>query len=363
MIDPNDLPDLPELMIAGPGELHDVDLAASGHQVIAHYGDVWTALHDETVRAVGDLIGAENPPYVVPGSGTTTLEMAILNLTSPGDRVLVVDTGFFGRRLAEIAKALGCEVTTTPVEVGQPADPEAIAQHAAGMDAVIATHVETSTGVRHPIQRIADAAHRAGAIAIIDGIASAGGEHVQVDGWEIDAFVTATQKGLESPPGLGVLALSQAGKQAIARREVGPRSWCLDVAVWDKYRTDWASWHPHPVTMPTPTFLALASSMKRIKAHGPSAWIEARSTLATMCRDGLASLGFEPVPTQGVGANLVVAAWADDPARVQKHLLAEGLMISGGLGPTHDKAIRVGLMGRTATEGSVARLLDILSHI
>lgn len=363
MIDPNDLGDLPELMIAGPGELHEVDLAASGHQVIAHYGDLWTSLHDQTVRAVGDLVGASEPPYIVPGSGTATLEMALVNLTEPGDRVLIADTGFFGVRLIEIATALGCEVSTVPVEVGHPVDPQVVAEQAKGTRAVLVTHVETSTGVRHPIRDIAEAAHGVGAITIVDGIASAGGEHVEVDAWKIDAFVTSTQKGLESPPGLGVLAFSPEGKQAALSRRERPRSWYLDVAVWEKYRTDWASWHPHPVTMPTQTFLALASSMKRIKGHGVAAWIEARSALAAMCRDGLASLGLPPVPVDGSGANLVVAAWSDDPARLQKHLLAEGLMISGGLGPTHDKAIRVGLMGRTATEGSVARLLDVLSHL
>ncbi|MCA1705768.1 MAG: hypothetical protein LC808_21890, partial [Actinobacteria bacterium] len=82
--------------------------------------------------------------------------------------------------------------------------------------------------------------------------------------------------------------------------------------------------------------------------------------LAKKCRDGLRSLGLEPVPHEGVEANLVVAAWADGPAPIQRHLLEHGIMISGGLEPTQGKAIRIGLMGRTASDEMVDRVLKLI---
>lgn len=353
---------MPELMIAGPGELHDGDLEVLGRQVIAHYGDVWTEIHGRVLELLGELLGASQPPYLIPGTGTTCLDAAFFNLFEPGQKVAVANTGFFGLRLMEIARQHRLEVTEVPVEVGAPVDADAVAEAARGMDGVCTTHVETATGVRHPIKEIAQAAHDAGAVCLVDGIASIGGELASVDGWGLDALVTGPQKGLEAPPGLGILALSPGGRARRARRTQAPESWYLDVEVWDWYRREWGAWHPHPVTMPTNLVMALASSVERILADGLEAVVARRADLAKRCREGLRHAGLEPVPAAGAEANLVVAMWAGDPVAIQKHLLDNGIMISGGLTPTQGKAIRVGLMGRTATEEMVDRVVDAVAE-
>ena len=357
-IDPRKLPDMPELMIAGPGELHEEDLDALGQQVMAHYGDFWTQLHDETIGLLSQLLGAEDRPYLIPGTGSTCLDAAVMNLFEAGQRVVVANTGFFGTRLAQIAEAHRLDVVEVPVEVGSPIDPNRIADAARGAQGVFTVHAETATGVRHPIEEIADATHDAGAVFVVDGISSVGGERVAVDSMGLDAVVTSTQKGLEAPPGLGVIALSERGRERVEARSQRPRSWYLDLETWDWYRREWGSWHPHPVTMPTNLVLALNSSLQRILERGTDSWVDERAALAARCRDGLIDLGFEPVPQAGYEANLVVAMWADDPAALQQHLLeSHHIMISGGLPPTDGKAIRVGLMGRTATVDMVERVL------
>jgi alanine-glyoxylate transaminase/serine-glyoxylate transaminase/serine-pyruvate transaminase len=358
-IDPRKLPDMPELMIAGPGELHDDDREALGQQVIAHYGDLWTQFHSETLDLLGELLGAEDIPYLLPGTGTTCLDAAAANLFEPGQKVVVAQTGFFGTRLSEVARAHRLEVVDVEVEVGEPTDPQRVADalESSGADGVFTVHVETATGVRHPIQEIAEVARAAGAIYLVDGIASVGGEIVRVDEMGIDAVVAGTQKGLEAPPGLGVIALSPRGRARVDRSE-RPQTWYLDLKRWDWYRKEWGSWHPHPVTMPTNLVLALASSLRRILEVGLQAWVQQRADLAKRCREGLRGQGLEPVPRAGAEANLVVAAWTDQPEAIMKYLLEkENIMISGGLTPTVGKAIRVGLMGRTATEQMVDRVL------
>ena len=348
---------LPEMMIAGPGELHQQDLEVLGRQVIAHYGDIWTDLHAQAVDAVGRVLGADKP-YVMPGSGSTCLDAAIFNLLEPGQRVVVTGTGFFGGRLMELARQHRLEVTEVEVEVGLPVDPARVADHVEGAEGVITTHVETATGVRHPIEDIARVAHDAGAVCVVDGIASVGGEALDVDEMGLDAVVTASQKGLEAAPGLGILGLSAAGRERVAARSTRPESWYLDLHVWDWYRREWGGWHPHPVTMPSNLVLSLLSSIQRMEEVGLEEWVAARADLAKRCREGLRDLGLEPIPAAGAEANLVVAAWTDDPGAIQKHLLEhEGIMISGGLTPAHGRSIRIGLMGRTATEDMVDRLL------
>jgi alanine-glyoxylate transaminase/serine-glyoxylate transaminase/serine-pyruvate transaminase len=356
-VDPRKLPEMPELMIAGPGELHEEDLDVLGHQVIAHYGDVWTDLHGETIAALGKLVGAKDP-YLIPGTGTTCLDSALFNLFEAGQKVVVANTGFFGTRLMQIASAHRLEVVEFPVEVGAPIDVAALADRFDGIDGVLTVHVDTATGVRHPIEDIARAARDTGIFYVVDGIASVGGELVDVDGMGIDALVTGTQKGLESPPGLGVVALSDRGRERVAARSEPPDSWYLDLKTWDWYRREWGAWHPHPVTMPTNLVMALASSLRRILEIGVEAWVGRRAELAAHCRAGLSELGLTSVAQAGYEANLVVAMWVDEPIAILKHLLEnEGIMISGGLDPTMDKAIRVGLMGRTATKEMVDRVV------
>ena len=350
--------DMPALMIAGPGEVYDETLEVFGRQMIAHYGDIWTDLHQRTIEMLGQLLGAADSPYLIPGTGTTCLDAALFNVFEPGQKVVVANTGFFGVRLIEMARQHRLEVTEVEVPVGSAIDPNAIRDAAKGADGVLSVHVETATGVRHPIEEIAQAAHEAGAAYMVDGIASVGGELVNVDRMGIDVLVTGTQKGLEAPPGLGILALSSAGRERVSARKERPESWYLDLEVWDWYRREWGAWHPHPVTMPTNLVLALLASMQRILETGIDGVVAGRADLAKRCREGLRNLGLEPVPEPGAEANLVVASWADDPTAIQKHLLDKGIMISGGLTPTHGKAIRVGLMGRTATEEMVENVLE-----
>jgi len=351
---------MPELMIAGPGELHEEDLEVMGRQMIAHYGDVWTQVHNETVEALGKLLGAKDLPYVIPGTGTMCLDSALFNLFERGQRVVVANTGYFGDRLVTIARAHRLEVTELAIEPGAAIDPGQIAKVVAGHDGVLSVHVETATGVRHPIEEIAKVANEAGAVYLVDGIASVGGELLDVDGMGLGALVTGSQKGLEAPPGLGIIALGAEGRAKVEARGERPDSWYLDLKTWDTFRDEWGAWHPHPVTMPASLILALASSLQRIAEVGLDEWVERRAALAKRTREGLRELGLPPVPQAGVEANLVVAAWADDPAKIQQHLLSKGLMISGGLAPTHGKAIRVGLMGRTANEAMVDRVLDLV---
>ncbi|MGI8775612.1 MAG: pyridoxal-phosphate-dependent aminotransferase family protein [Actinomycetota bacterium] len=361
-VDPRKLPDMPDLMIAGPGPVHDEDLEIMGRQVIAHYGDLWTEVHATMLAELGELLGAADTPYVIPGTGTACLDAAVMNLFEPGQKVIVANTGYFGDRALELARTHRLEVVEVPVEVGAPIDVQRIADVVEGAAGVITVHVETATGVRHPIEEIARVANEAGAVYMVDGIASAGGEIIDVDAMDLGVLVTGTQKGLETAPGLGILALGPRGRERVEARSERPYSWYLDLKTWDRFRDEWGAWHPHPVTMPTNLVLALASSIRRIQEEGLEAWVARRAALAKRTRDGLRRLGLEPIPQEGYESNLVVAAWADDPLKIQKHLLSKGLMISGGLVPTAGKAIRLGLMGKTATEEQVDRALELIAE-
>lgn len=352
---------MPALMIAGPGELHAEDLEILGRQVIAHYGDTWQALHEQAVERAGKVLGAADLPYLIPGTGTTCLEAAVLNLFDSGQRVVIINTGFFGIRLRELAIAHRLEFVEVPVAPGEVLDLDKVRDAAKGAHGILSVHVETATGTRLPIEDIARVASEVGALYMVDGIASVGGELLNVDDMGIDVVVTGTQKGLEAPPGLGVIAFSAKGREVIESRSEPIPSWYLDIKRWDWYRQEWPH-HPHPVTMPTSLVLALSASSQRILDVGLEAWVGRRADLAKRLREGLNNLGLGPVAPAGFEANLVTAAWADDPNKIIGYLLEHGIQISAGLEPTTGKVIRIGLMGATATDEMVDKVLGLVAE-
>lgn len=354
----------PRLMIVGPGELHASELAVMGEQMQAHYGDTWVAQHAELLDGLKRFLGCSEDPYVIPGSGSLSLEMAFLNLFEPGARLVILDTGFFGNRLVEIATALGFDVSVLPVGVGAVADPglvaDAVAAHRA--TGVAVCHVDTSTSVRHPIAAIAEAVRAHGAITLVDGIASVGGETLDVDAMQLAGVVTASQKGLESPPGLGILALGTSGRERITARTQPVASFYLDLARWDWYRLNWPH-HPHPITMPVSLMLAMSSSIDRILAHGLDRTIAEKHRLAARVRSGLEALGLEPVAPPDAQAGMIVAARTDRSAEIVAALLKEQIQIAGGLAPLAGAAIRVGIMGATATDDMIDRTLEAIGKV
>jgi alanine-glyoxylate transaminase/serine-glyoxylate transaminase/serine-pyruvate transaminase len=343
-------------MIPGPAALPADGREILGGPVLAHYGEVWPALHADVVAAVGAVLGCREP-HLIPGSGSAALDAAVFNLFEPGQRVVVPMTGYFGARLADIARAHGLAVLEVPVEVGAPVSPERVADALPGAHGLLCVHVETSTGVRHPVEALAAGTDL---VVVVDAVASAGGERLAVDRLGADAVVTAGQKGLDGPPGLGVVALSERGRDRVASRSWDCPSWYLDLRRWERHRRE-DSWEPHPVTMPTTALLALLAGVRGILRSGLAARVAHRAALAARLRDGLAGLGLPPVPRPGVAANLVVAAWADDPDAVAARAARAGLLIARGLGPTAGRAVRVGLLGRTATDAMVDRLLTALA--
>ncbi|HEX2418769.1 MAG TPA: aminotransferase class V-fold PLP-dependent enzyme, partial [Micromonosporaceae bacterium] len=294
---------------------------------------------------------------LLPGTGSAGLDAALFNLFEPGQRVVVPDTGYFGARLVDLAQAHGLDVVVVPVPVGQPVSLDRVTDALSGaVHGLLCVHVETSTGVRHPVTEMA-ALTGPNVAVVVDGVASAGGESFTVDKSDVDLFVTASQKGLEGPPGITILAASSCGRARIRARSGRCQSWYFDLLRWDEHRTHDA-WEPHPVTMPTTVLIALLDRIQRILQAGQYAWLGRRTALASRVRRGLLELGYEPVAAPGFQANLVVAAWVEDPDRLADRVLRKaGIMIGRGLGPTEGQAVRIGLLGRNATDEMVDRLL------
>ena len=157
----------------------------------------------------------ESPVLVWPGSGSAGWEIAIVNLLSPGDAVIVTTCGDFGDRFANVAERLGLRVTRLAKPWGQAVQPNDLStalDATPSCKAVLITHNETSTGVTNPLPELAAVARDAGCLVIVDAVSSAGALPLQVDDWGLDFVLSGSQKAWMVPPGLVITA-------------IGPRAW------------------------------------------------------------------------------------------------------------------------------------------
>jgi len=194
-----------KLMIPGPVGVEDEVLAAMAEPVRAHYGPAWLEIYDETLERLKRIFGTQNNMLLLTGPGSAGLEAALGSLAGRGDKVLVAYNGFFGERMATIARSHGLEVRTVEAQLGQPVDPEAIRKLLAAerdIQAMAVVHLETSTGVLNPLQEIVTTAGEFGVPLILDAVSSLGGMPLPVDEWGIDVCVTVGNKCLAGPIGL-----------------------------------------------------------------------------------------------------------------------------------------------------------------
>ncbi len=192
-----------------PREVRD----AQAQPMIDHRGTEFGEMQREIVAGIGQLIGTSSDVVLLTGSGTGSLEAAVVNTLSPGDRVLAVSIGSFGDRFAAIAAAFGASVDRLEFDWGTTADPDALAERlrreAKPYRAVLLTHNETSTGVTNPLPALTRAIRDAPGepLVLVDGISGLGAMPFDMDALGVDLVVSASQKAWNASPGIAIAAV------------------------------------------------------------------------------------------------------------------------------------------------------------
>jgi alanine-glyoxylate transaminase/serine-glyoxylate transaminase/serine-pyruvate transaminase len=292
------------LMIPGPVEVSPRVLEAFSAPPPGHTAPALIEAFGGALESMRRVWSAEpaSQPFVVGGGGTVAMDMAVANLISPGDRVLVVNTGYFSDRLAEMLRRQGAAIVEVSAEPGDAPSPEevrvALAAQPAGAAeggpwrALFATHVDTSTGVRVDPAPLARLAREHGMLSIFDGVCAAAGEPFDMAGWDVDVYLTASQKALGLPPGLALMVASPRAMAArAARRGPSPPMYL-----------DWEEWRPvmrayevrRPAyfsTPPTNLVLALAAGLAEIESEGAAARVARHARAAKALRAAWQVLG------------------------------------------------------------------------
>jgi alanine-glyoxylate transaminase/serine-glyoxylate transaminase/serine-pyruvate transaminase len=360
------IPDTFKRVLLGPGP-SDVDprvLQAMSQPTIGHLDPKFLEILDEIRELLQYTFQTKNKlTFAVSGTGSAGMEACVVNLIEPGTSMLVCVNGVFGQRMTDVAHRCGANISTVEVEWGQVFEPEKIANALKKKPAKVVgiVHAETSTGAGQPIEHISRIVHDAGALLIVDTVTSLGGMEVDVDGWQIDACYSGTQKCLSCPPGLAPITFSDAAVEAIENRKTKVQSWYLDTSMIRKY---WGSERLYHHTAPINMNYALLESLRIIKEEGlEKRWARHLANHKAL-RAGLSAIGIEYLAQAGYELpmlNAVAIPDGVDDVKVRRQLLKEfNIEIGGGLGQFKGKAWRIGLMGSACILSNVMLFLAAL---
>ncbi len=356
------------LMGPGPSGANPRVVAAMSKPLLGHLDPDFLRMMDRCRVMLREVFQTSNQvTLATPGTGTSGMEAAVMNLVEPGDRVVVGVCGYFGERIAQMAERAGGVVTRVASPWGQPADAsavEAAVRSTGNVKLVAIVHAETSTGAETPVEPFARIAREAGALLLVDCVTSLGGMPVRADAWGADAVYSGTQKCLSAPPGLAPLTLSARAWDAVRARETPCNTWYLDLqlleAYWDERRT---YHHTAPISM----VYALHEALALVLEEGLERRWARHERNGRALQAGLEGLGLELHAQAGyrlpVLTTVRIPEGVDDAAVRGALLRRAGIEIGGGLGELRGKVWRIGLMGESSTAGNVLLLLNTLGRL
>ena len=335
------------LRIPGPTPLPDEVFAAMQHAMIDHRGSEFAAVGKRVSAGLKTICQTRGDVLLFTCSGTGGLESAVVNSLSPGDRVLAFVAGWFGDRLAAVASAYGAQVEQVVFPQGARIEPDAVRQALRAqpaVKAVLVTHNETSTGVLHPLQAIAQAVRaHSEATLIVDAVSSFLATPIPMDDWGIDVLVSGSQKALMCPPGVAVVA-------------VGPRAWAAHQrATMPRFYFDWTEnkkWADLGQTAYTPAesvYFAMDAALTLIQKEGLDNFYARHARVADLTRELASEIGYELLPRIEDSSPTVTALKVpdgldgDEVRRIAREDF--GVVFGGGQGNLKGKIIRVGHLG------------------
>ncbi|XP_063771847.1 alanine--glyoxylate aminotransferase [Pseudophryne corroboree] len=361
---------VPHRLMLGPGPSNVPPRiqAAGGLQLIGH-------MHPEMFKIMDDIkLGIQyafqtqnNLTLAVSGSGHCAMEAAFFNVVEKGDVVLVAAKGIWGERAADIAERIGADVhllTKLPGEAFTLQDIEkGLAQHKPSLFFI--THGESSSGVVQPLNGVGDLCHRYNCLLLVDSVASLGGAPIYMDRQGIDILYSGSQKVLNAPPGTAPISFSDAASKKIFSRKTKPPSLYVDLTWLSNYWGCDGKPRVYHHTGPVTSFFCLREGLAILAEQGLERSWDIHRENALRLHKGLEALGlklFVKDPALRLPTVTTVSVpngydWKDIITYIMKN---HSIEITGGLGPSSGKVLRIGLMGYNSTKTNVDRVLDAL---
>ena len=358
------------LMGPGPSDIHPRVLEALSRPTIGHLDPMFIKMMDEVKELLKYTFQTENEvtfPLSAPGSAG--MEMTLLNLVEPNDKVIVCVNGVFGGRMKSIVERAGGIPIVIEDEWGRAIDPEKVESTLKvnnDIKVLAFVHAETSTGALSDAEVISKIAHKYGAIVVADTVTSLGGSKLLVDEWELDAVYSGSQKCLSCPPGLSPVTFNERALEIIKRRKTSVRSWFMDLNLMLGY---WGSGSKRTYhhTAPINSLYGLHEALLMVKEEGiKNAWERHINNSAKLIA-GLSELGLEPIVPESERLpqllSISIPSGINDTDVRNKLLNEYNLEIGAGLGNLAGKVWRIGLMGYSSREENISLFLKAMANI
>ena len=334
------------LMTPGPTPVPAEVLAALAEPVIHHRGRDFREIYRRCLARLQEVSRTEHDVLLFTASGTGAFESAVANLTSPGDRQLVLSAGNFGERWAAMVRAYGADLVHVRLDWGDTPEPDDLRRALDDGDdvkVVYLVHSETSTGVVADVQALTATAKEAGALVVVDAVSSLGAVPLTTDAWGIDVVVSGSQKALMCPPGLAFCSVSPAAMEA-ATRATSPR-FVLD---WERTRKAQAKLDA-PFTPAVSIVKALDVALEMLLAEGLEQAFERHVRLGRACREGAKAMGlelFSPDEDRSAVVTAMRTPEGVDSSEIVSTLRDRfGITIATGQGELKERIFRIGHIG------------------
>jgi aspartate aminotransferase-like enzyme len=355
------------LFTPGPTPLLPAAQSAMAAYAAHHRTADFRALYSRVLADLKVFIGTANDCLLLAASGTGAMEAAVSNLTSPGDRVLVISAGKFGERWRDLGKAFGCSVEMVSANYGETVSIADVRSKLAGdIRAVYMQSTESSTGARHDVQAVARLLQGSDTLLVVDAITGLGTTNFDVDGWGVDVIIGGSQKAVMIPPGLAYLAVSE---RAWRRMETtrSPRYY-FDLRKERKAAAKGES----SFTPATSLIAGLAAALDYIReagggdlAAGRDALIENAETAAAMTRAAAQALHLKLFAASAPAAALTAISTPsgiDSGAIVKEFREQFGAVVANGQGEMKGKLFRIAHLGYYDYLDTIA-IIGALEHV
>jgi aspartate aminotransferase-like enzyme len=355
------------LFTPGPTQLLPSAQLAMAAATMHHRTAEFRALYSKVLADLKTFVGTRNDVVMFTASGTGAMEAAVSNLTSPGDRVLVVTAGKFGERWEGLAKTYGCQVETVRAPYGETITPQQVREGLKPEHKVLYMQAtESSTGVRHDVEGIARILKGSDTLLVVDAITGLGTTHFDVDGWGVDVIIGGSQKAVMVPPGLAYCAVSPRAWQRMETAK-NPRYY-FDLRKENKNGAKGESSY----TPSTALVAALAAALDYVReqgggdlAVGRELLVNNAETAAAMTRAAAQALGLKLFAASSPGAALtaITSPSGMDSGDIVKAFRNQfGAVVANGQGEMKGQLFRIAHLGYYDYLDTIA-VIGALEHV
>lgn len=351
----------PLIMTPGPTEVHeDVRMAMARDITNPDLDSNFFEYYIEVTNKFKKLLKTDNDILILNGEGILGLEAACASLIEPGDRVLCIDNGIFGKGFGDFAKIYGAEVVSFIGDYKKAIDIEELKKFLEdNNDFKLATlvHCETPSGITNPVDKICPLLNEYGILSVVDSVSAIGGEPIEVDEWHMDLVIGGSQKCLSAPPGLTLVSISQSAWDIMTNRKIPIKSFYANLAIWENWYED--KWFPY--TQPISNIYGLECAVDRI--FEANDYIDRHRKIGEALRRAISDYGLELYPLDGFSNTVTTILVPDriDYLQIYNYMLNKfNILIAGAFDFLENKVIRIGHMGENCYEDKIYITLKAL---